>query len=385
MASTGLIKKRVVVIGYGAAGSQFAAKAAKNKAWEVTVVTPFEYQEVSLRMTSVVAIGPEAHEKAIYPLLREDGVNYVFDTVESIEDGSLRTTGGTEILFDAAVVAVGQRIPVFYPNPSTERTVDERKAAISAFHSEIRRANNIVISGGGPVGVETAADIKLRFKDKSITVVHPASDILNSMNDPFRLKAHAHLEKIGVKLVVSERVSRFENGEVSLSSGGTLPADLFITAHAVGGNATFLPGDSKNEKGYAHVDDTFKVHGLSRVFALGDCSDYDPVKTYPRIDDQLPTLYANIEAVLSDNALLHHVRGKSFTGQFKGPLMVALGHDHPEGYGVGPDLPGCLGGCCWFCCCCGPPCSTPAGPGVAKAKSDFNQSVFPHPGKGLSG
>ena len=67
-------------------------------------------------------------------------------------------------------------------------------------------------------------------------------------------------------------------------------------------------------------------------------------------------------------------------GKIEGPMMVAFGHELPEGYGVGPNLPGCMGGCCWICCCC----QTPAGHQTAKAKSDFNNSVIPKKGKGLS-
>lgn len=165
-ATTALNKKKVVVIGCGPAGSQFVAKAAKDKNLEVTVITPFDYHEISLRMTMVVAEGAEEHAKALYPLLREDGVNYIIDTVQSISQGSLITRSGQAISFDAAVIAVGQNIPRFYPDPLTQTTMDARKAAISAFNAEIRHANSIVISGGGPVGSEVAADIKLRFKSK---------------------------------------------------------------------------------------------------------------------------------------------------------------------------------------------------------------------------
>jgi hypothetical protein len=110
------------------------------------------------------------------------------------------------------------------------------------------------------------------------------------------------------------------------------------------------------------------------------------VKTYPKIEDQLPILSKNVEALLASKPLQHHTKGSSMMGQVHGPMVVALGHDVAGGYGVGPDLPGtCLPFCCWLCCCFGTaPCSTPAGPGVAKMKSDFNSTIVPRPGKGIS-
>lgn len=112
-------------------------------------------------------------------------------------------------------------------------------------------------------------------------------------------------------------------------------------------------------------------------------SNYDPIKTYPKIDDQMPVLVKNVAAALNKTPLTHHVKGASYFGRLDGPLLVALGHGHADGYGLGPDLPGCLGWLCWGCCCFGWPCSAPAGRQSAKAKSDFNNTIKPKPGVGL--
>lgn len=52
-------------------------------------------------------------------------------------------------------------------------------------------------------------------------------------------------------------------------------------------------------------------------------------------------------------------------GKATAPLLIAIGHDHPDGYGVGPNVPDCcIATCVWCCCMCGGPCHTPAGKGV---------------------
>lgn len=105
----------------------------------------------------------------------------------------------------------------------------------------------------------------------------------------------------------------------------------------------------------------------------------DPIKAATKIVDQLPILQFNLDAFLAGAAysfvcaslrdahwaaahtgrpLKHHVLGASFMGKTTGPVMVAFGHGMPDGLGVGPELPGCMGGCCWFCCCVGGPCAT---------------------------
>jgi hypothetical protein len=82
-------------------------------------------------------------------------------------------------------------------------------------------------------------------------------------------------------------------------------------------------------------------------------------------------------------ALTPHAKG--FMGKINWPLLVAFGHGHPDGLGVGPDLgTGCPGCTMWLCCCFGLPCSAPAGKASAKTKSDFNYSVKPKKGEGIS-
>ncbi len=165
MSNSVLVKKRVLIVGNGAAGSQLAAKLVKNKTYHVIVLTPLDYQEVSLCMTKAIAVGPEEHAKIIYPLLREENVEYVMDQCTSINDNTASVASGAPIPFDICIIATGQNIPIFYPDIK-DTTQDARKASVSKIHSDVVRANDIVISGGGPVGSELAADIKLRNKGK---------------------------------------------------------------------------------------------------------------------------------------------------------------------------------------------------------------------------
>ena len=45
--------KKIVIIGNGIGGSQAAAKLAKAKKYDITVVTPFRYQEVMFMRLNV--------------------------------------------------------------------------------------------------------------------------------------------------------------------------------------------------------------------------------------------------------------------------------------------------------------------------------------------
>lgn len=164
------MSKHVVIIGNGAAGSQTAAALkvsfAKNKkAHKITVLSAADYCEVSVLMTQVVATGTENHKKALFPPIREDGINYVVDSCKSVASDHLITAKGDKIVFDVCIVATGHSIPIFLPG-SSDANMEERVSFISDMHQKIVDAKNIVISGGGAIGCEVAADIILRYKDK---------------------------------------------------------------------------------------------------------------------------------------------------------------------------------------------------------------------------
>jgi hypothetical protein len=72
------------------------------------------------------------------------------------------------ILFRASSFssACGQNIPLFYPSYLDETTIELRGGTVNEFHNKLLSSRNIVLAGGGPVGIELAADIKLRYSEK---------------------------------------------------------------------------------------------------------------------------------------------------------------------------------------------------------------------------
>lgn len=119
--------------------------------------------EVVLSMTKTIAAGPDS--LTLYDQVREDGVEYIVDQVTGISNSDVQTQSGRVIPFDVALIAVGQKIPLFGAD-LTEITANQRRQSISSFYSDLLKANHVVIAGGGAIGTEAAADIKLRHKEK---------------------------------------------------------------------------------------------------------------------------------------------------------------------------------------------------------------------------
>lgn len=104
----------------------------------------------------------------------------------------------------------------------TEKTLEDRRNNVKEVQQSIKEAKHIVISGGGAIGVELAGDIKIRNPDKVVTVVESNDKILKAMPDAFIEKVNGALTKIGVNVILNDRVVEHQSKMVALKSGKSL-------------------------------------------------------------------------------------------------------------------------------------------------------------------
>lgn len=151
-------------------GGVLAANLAKRTDLSVTVVTPFNFIEVPFGMTSVVAIGSEEHKKFVYDMVYEDNVKYIFATCQTLSNHEAVLSNGDSVAFDFCIVATGVKYPVLTPDASkTSKGLmsrEDRIKEVAEATEKITKANTVVICGGGPIGCELAADIKIRNPQK---------------------------------------------------------------------------------------------------------------------------------------------------------------------------------------------------------------------------
>lgn len=138
-----------------------------------------------------------------------------------------------------------------------------------------------MIIGGGPTGVELAAEIAVDFPDKKVTIVHKGSRLLEYIGTKASRKTLKWLKsrKIDVKLEQSVDLDSFtnENRTYQTSLGETIEADThFVCISKPLGSAwlceTLLKNDL-NGDGRIQVDEYLRVKGKNNVFAIGDITD----------------------------------------------------------------------------------------------------------------
>jgi NADH:ubiquinone reductase (H+-translocating) len=157
----------------------------------------------------------------------------------------------------------------------------ERQAVASGKHAPL----NFVVGGGGPTGVELAGTLAeiarrtlamdFRFIDPKITrvvLVEGMPRVLPSYPENLSLSARQQLEKLGVEVRTSTRVTAIEPGRVLLGDT-VLPSAVTLWAAGVSASPLGKMLGPTDKAGRVLVEPDLSVPGHSEVFVIGDLAD----------------------------------------------------------------------------------------------------------------
>jgi len=168
------MKKKVVIIGGGFAGSPIAKKLQKK--FDVTLIDSKNYFEFTPGILRTI-IEPN-HIKKIQ-VLHTRYLKYakvITNTVKEIKNNKVILKNNKQIYFDYLVIASGSK----YKSPIKEQNVllATRAQHLAKNHKKLRLAKNVLIVGGGLAGVELATEITGKYKEKNITIIQSPNTIM---------------------------------------------------------------------------------------------------------------------------------------------------------------------------------------------------------------
>ncbi|KAL3377384.1 hypothetical protein AABB24_003673 [Solanum stoloniferum] len=318
-------KKKVVVLGTGWAGTSFL-KNLKDPSYDVQVISPRNYFAFTPLLPSVTCGTVESRSvvEPIRNIIRKKYAEAYYWEAECIKidpenkkvycrsNLSINGNGKEEFAvdYDYLVIATGARVNTFNIPGVEENTfflkeVEDaqkiRRTVIDCFEKaslptlsdeERKRLLHFVIVGGGPTGVEFAAQlhdfvnediVRLYPKVKDlvkITLLEATDHILNMFDkritafaeekfhrDGIDVKTGSMVVKVGEKEISTKDVKRGEitsmpYGMAVWSTGiGTRPVIMEFMKHIGQGNRRVLA-----------TDEWLRVEGQENVYALGDCA-----------------------------------------------------------------------------------------------------------------
>ncbi len=257
----------------------------------------------------------------------------------NFEAREVKTTHGT-YPYDHLVLASGSRTAYFNIPGAWEHSVDlkglrdalrVRNRIIDSFEEAERLGDEapeglltFVFVGGGPTGVEAAADTNdlifdvlegdypnVDFDRVRLVLVNSGERILGGMDPSLAHAAQRRLASQRVEVVNGVKVAEVRPDGVSLSDGRDIPARTVVWAAGVNPGPLVAGLDvSKDDRGRILVDENLRLKDRPGVYALGDCArmDYNgpPVPALAQAAEQ--------QGVVAARNLAAEIRGESQAG-----------------------------------------------------------------------
>ncbi len=301
-------RSRLVVLGTGFGAFNFVKRVSDG--YDVTVISPRNHFLFTPLLPSTT-VGTIEFRSIIEPIryARKEITFYHAEAIDvrtesnTISCVGIGTERGFEVPFDVLVIAVGAvsnsfGIPGVEAHASFLKELADARAlrqrVIQCFElanlpsTTVERREQLlhfVVCGGGPTGVEFAAelndflleDLKKSYAhllpEARITLVEAASEILSTFDQKLRRYATTLFRRQRITVLTDSPVTRVEDGVLSLKDGSKLFFGLLLWS--TGNGPTKLAQAvrlHKDERSRFVVDRFFRVQGQENIYAMGDCS-----------------------------------------------------------------------------------------------------------------
>lgn len=331
-------KKRVVVLGTGWAGTSFL-KSLKDPSYEVQVISPRNYFAFTPLLPSVTCgtVEPRSIVEPIRNIVRKKNVDILYWEAECYkidaenkkvycrptQGGKVDGNGEFVVDYDYLVVAMGARANTFN-TPGVEenchflKEIEDaqkiRRTVIDCFEraslpnltdEERKRVLAFVIVGGGPTGVEFAAElhdfisedlVKLYPKVKGlvkISLLEAGDHILNMFDKRITVFAEGKFKRDGIDLKMGSMVVKVSDSAIStkdIKTGevSSLPYGMVVWSTGIGTRPVIM--DFMKQVGQVNrrvlaTDEWLRVERTDSIYALGDCATINQRKVMEDISE----------------------------------------------------------------------------------------------------
>lgn len=324
-------KKRVVVLGTGWAGVSFL-KDLDISSYDVQVISPRNYFAFTPLLPSVTCGTVEARSivEPVRNMIKKRNGEVKYWEAECLKidpvskqifcrssvDENLAGNNDFSLEYDFLVIACGAQVNTFN-TPGVlgnchflkevedaqriRRTVIDcfEKAVLPGLTDDERRTNlHFVIVGGGPTGVEFAAELHDFVHDDlvkiypsvkdfvNITVIQSGDHILNTFDERISSFAEQKFQRDGIKVLTGHRVMSVQDRTINMKkkvSGEdvSIPHGMVVWSTGVGTRPVvkdFMEQIGQGTRRILAIDEWLRVKGCEDVYALGDCATVDQRK-----------------------------------------------------------------------------------------------------------
>lgn len=277
-----------VILGNGAAGLS-AAKAIRerDKTGSVVMVSNEPYSTYNRPMlTKSMVAELDAEEIAVESAswYEENKIYQVLDKeVKAIhtEDKEVEFTDGSKVKYTKLIYALGSEcfIPPIEGADKLEVIAIRRMSDIEKIEKLLDRVNNVVVIGGGVLGLEAAWELKKAHK--GVTVLELAPQIMGRQLDMAASEMLTAIsESNGINIHTGVQIAAIEGEEsvsgVRLKDGTVYPAELVIVSAGVRANTAVAKAAGVEINKAVLVNSRMETN-VEGIYACGDCAEYNGI------------------------------------------------------------------------------------------------------------
>jgi NADH dehydrogenase len=294
---------RVVIVGGGFGGLLAARKLAKKNV-QVILIDKNNFHQFQPLFYQVAMSGLEP-ANILFPLRKifqkSKNIHIRCTTaLQVIPNQNILETEAGSLHYDTLLLAMGAgnyffNNQNFEQNTITMKSVSEslylRNKVLEMLENYVNEEHSkngidICIVGGGPTGVELSGALAemrkhafprdypgINFNKMRIVLLEGSDRVLGSFHAKSAERVLNYLKKLGVQVILNERIKKYENYTLELESGEKIPFAMVIWAAGIRANGIAgLPPEAVNKSGRIITDAYLKVLGTENVFCIGDQS-----------------------------------------------------------------------------------------------------------------
>jgi len=272
----------VIVIGGSAAGITAAITARRFYPEKSTLLVRKE-KDVLIPCGIPYIFGTVGStEKNLVPdgILSTSGINLMMEEVTSIDvkEKTISTSENEAVSYDKLILATGSE-PIELPIPGLDKknvfSVRKDKQYLDNLLKKLDEVKDVVVLGGGFIGVEFADEFKKKSLNVTIVEMLPHCLML-AFEEEICKEAESKLTSRGIKIITGTKIEEILGKDtvtgVKLSDGQKLKADVVLVGVGVKPNIKLAEeaGVEVNRGGIV-VYSTMRTSD-EHIFACGDCA-----------------------------------------------------------------------------------------------------------------
>ncbi|KAG2608048.1 hypothetical protein PVAP13_4NG289100 [Panicum virgatum] len=290
-------KKKVLVLGTGWAGTSFLKNLDCSR-YEVKVISPRNYFAFTPLLPSVTCgtVEPRSIIEPIRRMFEKKSKDVTFCEAECFKIDAIVALGATVNTFNTPGVLEHCHFLKEVEDAQKIRmsVIDcfEKASLPNISEEEKRKALHFVVIGGGPTGVEFAAELHDFLVEDlvklypaiqelvKITIIQSGDHILNMFDKRIAAFAEQKFQRDGIEVATGFRVVRVSDDSISMKSksvGGevSVPYGMAVWSAGIGTRPVimdFMQQIGQTNRRALATNEWLRVRECEGVYAIGDCA-----------------------------------------------------------------------------------------------------------------